>query len=41
MWSHKQAGELPTLSDRSYWPAKLLHGAPVLLTYLDAEQRFR
>src|SRR6185312_6474598 len=41
MRPQKQAGGLPTLPDGSHWPAKLLHGAPALLTYLDAEQRFR
>lgn len=41
MRPQKQAEGLPTLPDGSYWPVKLLHGAPALLTYLDAEQRFR
>ena len=41
MRPHKQADELSTLSDGTYWPAKLLRGAPALLTYLDIEQRFR
>ncbi|OOG60524.1 GGDEF domain-containing protein [Rhodanobacter sp. B05] len=41
MRPQKQAGGLPTLPDGPHWPAKLLHGAPALLTYLDAEQRFR
>ena len=36
----QQAETLPTLPDGSPWPARLLHGAPVLLTYLDCEQRF-
>ncbi|MEO6799826.1 MAG: EAL domain-containing protein [Rhodanobacter sp.] len=37
----KQAEGLPTLPGGSHWPVRLLHGAPVLLTYLDREQRFR
>lgn len=41
MRPHKQAERLPTLPGGSHWPAKLLHGAPALLTYLDANQRFR
>ena len=40
MRPQKPAEESPTLSDWSYWPAKVLHGAPALLTYLDMEQRF-
>ncbi|MEO6927023.1 MAG: EAL domain-containing protein [Rhodanobacter sp.] len=32
---------MSTLSDGTFWPVKLLHGAPALLTYLDIEQRFR
>ena len=32
---------LLTLSDSPDWPARLLHGAPALLAYLDLQQRFR
>ncbi len=39
MRPHKQAGG-STLPDELHWPARLWHGAPVLLTYLDSEQRF-
>jgi diguanylate cyclase (GGDEF)-like protein/PAS domain S-box-containing protein len=37
----KHAEGLPTLPDGSSWPARVVHGAPVLLAYLDDEQRFR
>ncbi|HEY8585502.1 MAG TPA: EAL domain-containing protein [Rhodanobacter sp.] len=37
----KSAEVLPSLKRRSEWADKVLRGAPVLLAYLDAEQRFR
>src|SRR5574337_652719 len=40
MRQHQPAEGVPTLPDELYWPARLLHGAPVLLAYLDREQRF-
>ena len=36
----KSAEVLPSLSDESDWAARIARGAPVLLAYLDAEQRF-
>ncbi len=41
MRPHRHAEGVPTLPGESHWAARLLHGAPVLLTYLDSEQRFR
>lgn len=41
MRADKHAEGLPTPADETQWPARLLHGAPVLLTYLDRDQRFR
>jgi diguanylate cyclase (GGDEF)-like protein/PAS domain S-box-containing protein len=37
----KSAEVLPSLAKGPDWPARILRGAPVLLAYLDAEQRFR
>lgn len=41
MRPHKPAEVSPSLADRSNWPEKVLRDAPVLLAYLDLEQRFR
>ena len=41
MRPHKPAEVLPSLSNGPDWPARVLSGAPVLLAYLDSEQRFR
>ena len=41
MRPHKQAEGVPTPPDQSPWADKLVHGAPVLLAYLDGDQRFR
>ena len=40
MRPHKPAEGLPTPPNAADWPARVLHGAPALLTYLDSEQRF-
>ncbi|WP_426687649.1 sensor domain-containing protein [Rhodanobacter ginsengiterrae] len=37
----KSAEVLPSLAKRPDWSEKVLHGTPVLLAYLDHEQRFR
>ncbi|CAM5298732.1 EAL domain-containing protein [Rhodanobacter lindaniclasticus] len=36
----KHAEGVPTLPDESCWPERIVHGAPVLLTWLDLDQRF-
>lgn len=41
MRPHKPAELLPSQLHGPDWPARILRGAPVLLAYLDAEQRFR
>ncbi len=41
MRPHKSAEVLPSLPQGPDWPARIARGAPVLLAYLDAEQRFR
>ncbi|OOG61883.1 GGDEF domain-containing protein [Rhodanobacter sp. B04] len=41
MRPHKSAEVLPSLLHGPDWPARILRGAPVLLAYLDADQRFR
>ncbi|MGY3041779.1 diguanylate cyclase (GGDEF)-like protein/PAS domain S-box-containing protein [Rhodanobacter sp. TND4EL1] len=41
MRSHKPAEVLPSLANRPDWAEKVLRGTPVLLAYLDHEQRFR
>ncbi|HWX65781.1 MAG TPA: EAL domain-containing protein [Rhodanobacter sp.] len=41
MRPNKSAEVLPSLLHGSDWSARILRGAPVLLAYLDAEQRFR
>jgi len=41
MRPHKSAEVLPSLFDRPHWAARVLDSAPVLLAYLDSEQRFR
>jgi len=41
MRPHKSAEVLPSLPHGPDWPARILRSAPVLLAYLDAEQRFR
>ena len=41
MRPHEPAEVSPSLPDASDWPARVAHGAPVLLAYLDLEQRFR
>jgi len=40
MRPHKSAEVLPSLFHGPDWPARVLHGTPALLAYLDAEQRF-
>ncbi|MEO7052973.1 MAG: EAL domain-containing protein [Rhodanobacter sp.] len=40
MRPHKQAEGLSPPPDAADWSVRVLHGAPVLLTYLDHEQRF-
>ncbi len=40
MRPHKSAKVSPSLPTGPDWPAKMLRGAPVLLAYLDHEQRF-
>ncbi|HEV2682659.1 MAG TPA: EAL domain-containing protein [Rhodanobacter sp.] len=40
MRPHKSAEVLPSLLHELDWSARILRGAPVLLAYLDAEQRF-
>ena len=41
MRPHKSAEVLPSLANRPDWSEKMLRGTPVLLAYLDHEQRFR
>jgi diguanylate cyclase (GGDEF)-like protein/PAS domain S-box-containing protein len=41
MRASKSAEGLSSLTDGSDWPARIVHGAPALLAYLDLEQRFR
>ncbi len=41
MRPHKPAEVSPSLPDASDWPARVAHGTPALLAYLDLEQRFR
>jgi diguanylate cyclase (GGDEF)-like protein/PAS domain S-box-containing protein len=41
MRPHKPAELLPPLPFGPDWPARVLNGTPVLLAYLDLEQRFR
>jgi len=40
MRPHKSAEVLPSFLHGPDWPVRILDGAPVLLAYLDAEQRF-
>ncbi|MEO8998158.1 MAG: EAL domain-containing protein [Rhodanobacter sp.] len=40
MRPHKSAEVLPSLLHGPDWPARILRGVPVLLAYLDADQRF-
>ncbi len=40
MGPQKHVEGLPVAPDEADWPARVLRGAPVLLTYLDRDQRF-
>lgn len=41
MQPQKSAQVVPSLPHGPDWPARIFHGAPALLTYLDHEQRFQ
>ena len=41
MRPHEPAEVSPSLPDETDWPARVVHGTPALLAYLDLDQRFR